>query len=66
VIRLSINGTKRWCSDGGYSDVYVLYCRLSDTPGARGIGAVYVERDMPGIFYDNRERFMGFRVSYLI
>jgi butyryl-CoA dehydrogenase len=40
-----INGTKRWCSGGGHADGYVVYCRMSDEPGARGIGAVYVEKD---------------------
>ena len=40
--RVVINGTKRWCSGGGHADGYVVYCRMSDDPGARGIGAVYV------------------------
>ena len=35
-----LNGTKRWCSGGGHADAYVVYCRLSDDPGAKGIGAV--------------------------
>jgi len=38
-----LNGTKRWCSGGGHADGYVVYCRLSDAPGPKGIGAVYVE-----------------------
>ena len=35
-----VNGQKRWCSGGGHADGYVVYCRLSDAPGAAGIGAV--------------------------
>ncbi len=62
--KIVINGTKRWCSGGGHSEGYVVYCRLSEAPGAKGIGAVYVERDMPGMSYGNRERFMGFRGGY--
>jgi butyryl-CoA dehydrogenase len=56
-----LNGTKRWCSGGGHADGYVVYCRLSDAPGAKGIGAVYVERDAPGVSFGKQESLMGFR-----
>lgn len=56
-----INGSKRWCSGGGHADGYVVYCRLADVPGAKGIGAVYVERDTAGLSYGEQERLMGFR-----
>ncbi len=56
-----INGSKRWCSGGGHSDGYVVYCRLTEAPGAKGIGAVYVERDTPGVTFGEQERLMGFR-----
>jgi len=56
-----INGTKRWCSGGGHSDGYVVYCRLSDEPGAKNIGAVYVDRDTPGVSFGEQEALMGFR-----
>ena len=56
-----INGTKRWCSGGGHSDGYVVYCRMSDDPGARGIGAVYVEKGTPGLSFGPQEHLMGFR-----
>ena len=56
-----LNGTKRWCSGGGHADGYVVYCRLSDAPGAKGIGAVYVERETAGVTFGERERLMGFR-----
>ena len=39
-----INGMKRWCSGAGHAAGYVVYCRMSDEPGAKGIGAVYVEK----------------------
>ncbi|MFN3164957.1 MAG: acyl-CoA dehydrogenase family protein, partial [Pseudohongiellaceae bacterium] len=38
-----LNGNKRWCSGAGHSEAYLVYCRFSDDPGARGIGAVLVE-----------------------
>ncbi len=56
-----INGSKRWCSGGGHADGYVVYCRMSDDPGARAIGAVYVEKDTPGLSFGEQERLMGFR-----
>lgn len=56
-----INGSKRWCSGGGHADGYVVYCRMSDEPGARGIGAVYVEKGTPGLTFGRPEQLMGFR-----
>ena len=56
-----LNGTKRWCSGGGHSDAYLVYCRLSDAPGAKGIGAVLVEKGMKGLSFGPNEELMGFR-----
>lgn len=58
---VKLNGTKRWCSGGGHADAYVVYCRLSDDPGAKGIGAVLVETDAPGLTFGPNEELMGFR-----
>jgi acyl-CoA dehydrogenase len=58
---ITLNGTKRWCSGGGHADAYVVYCRLNDDPGAKGIGAVLVEQDAPGLSFGPNERLMGFR-----
>ncbi|MEM9618972.1 MAG: acyl-CoA dehydrogenase family protein [Pseudomonadota bacterium] len=59
--KVILNGMKRWCSGGGHADGYLVYCRMSDDPGARGIGAVYVEKDSPGISFGPQESLMGFR-----
>jgi butyryl-CoA dehydrogenase len=56
-----LNGTKRWCSGAGHSDGYVVYCRMSEQPGARGVGAVYVEKGTPGLGFGKPESLMGFR-----
>lgn len=56
-----LNGQKRWCSGAGHSGGYLVYCRLADKPGAAGIGAVYVEKDTPGLSFGKREHLMGFR-----
>ena len=59
--KVILNGLKRWCSGGGHADGYVVYCRLSDDPGAKGIGAVFVEKDAPGLSFGQQESLMGFR-----
>jgi butyryl-CoA dehydrogenase len=59
--KVVLNGTKRWCSGGGHADAYLVYCRLSDDPGAKGIGAVLVEKDAPGLSFGPNEQLMGFR-----
>ena len=56
-----IEGQKRWCSGAGHADAYLVYCRLSDAPGAKGIGAVLVEKDAPGLSFGAPEQLMGFR-----
>jgi alkylation response protein AidB-like acyl-CoA dehydrogenase len=56
-----IDGAKRWCSGAGHSEGYVVFCRFSDDPGARGIGAVFVDRDTPGLSFGPPEQLMGFR-----
>ena len=56
-----LNGDKRWCSGGGHSEGYVVYCRLSDDLGAKGIGAVFVEKGRQGVSFGEQERLMGFR-----
>ncbi|MDE2050556.1 MAG: acyl-CoA dehydrogenase family protein [Gammaproteobacteria bacterium] len=59
--RVVLNGTKRWCSGGGHADAYVVYCRMSPDPGAKGIGAVLVEKGAPGLSFGEPEHLMGFR-----
>ena len=56
-----LNGSKRWISNAGEADQYLVYARLSDAPGAKGIGALVVEKDMPGVSFGQPERLMGFR-----
>ncbi len=56
-----VSGQKRWCSGAGHADAYVVYCRLNDDLGAKGIGALLIEKDSPGFSFGRRERHMGFR-----
>lgn len=59
--KVVINGMKRWCSGAGHAEAYLVYCRMSDAPGAAGIGAVLVERGSRGLTFGKREHLMGFR-----
>lgn len=59
-----LTGQKRWCSGAGHSQGYLLYCRLSDAPGAAGIGAVFVDLGTEGMSFGKREHLMGFRGTH--
>ena len=62
--RVILNGSKRWCSGAGHSEVYVVYCRMDDSAGAKGIGAVLVAKDSKGFTFGKRDHHMGFRGVY--
>ena len=59
--RIVINGTKRWCTGAGTADGYVVYCRIGEAKGAKGVGAVYVPAGVKGLSFGAREELMGFR-----
>jgi butyryl-CoA dehydrogenase len=44
-----INGTKLWCSCAQIADLYLVLVRLGPEPGMKGVGAILVERDAPGL-----------------
>lgn len=44
-----LDGEKTWISNGGIADVYTLFARSEDTPGARGLSAFVVPADTPGL-----------------
>jgi butyryl-CoA dehydrogenase len=56
-----VAGQKRWCSGAGHADAYLVYCRLSDDPGAKGIGAVLIDKGAAGLSFGPPEQLMGFR-----
>jgi alkylation response protein AidB-like acyl-CoA dehydrogenase len=56
-----VTGSKRWISNAGEAEQYLMYARLGDAPGARGIGALVVEKDFPGVSFGAPEQLMGFR-----
>ncbi|HJO10465.1 MAG: acyl-CoA dehydrogenase family protein [Gammaproteobacteria bacterium] len=62
--RVILNGSKRWCSGAGHSEAYIVYCRMSDAPGAKAIGAVLVPKESAGFTFGKRDHHMGFRGIY--
>tara|TARA_Y100001935_G_scaffold242525_1_gene233038 strand:+ start:896 stop:2056 length:1161 start_codon:yes stop_codon:yes gene_type:complete len=59
--KVVLNGQKRWCSGAGHADAYVVYSRMSEEKGAKGIGAVLLEKDSEGFTFGKPEQHMGFR-----
>jgi len=49
-----IDGEKTWISNGGIADVYTLFARTAEAPGARGISAFVVFPDDPGFSIGER------------
>ena len=44
-----LNGEKTWISNGGIADVYTLFARTGENPGAKGLSAFIVPADLDGI-----------------
>lgn len=44
-----IEGEKTWISNGGIADLYVLFARTGEAPGARGLSAFLMPADTPGL-----------------
>ena len=59
--KIILNGQKRWCSGAGHADAYVVYSRMSEEKGAKGIGAVLLEKNSKGFTFGKPESHMGFR-----
>src|SRR5690554_6213801 len=46
--RIVINGRKHYVSNVPNAGLFIVYCRVSDAPRAKGIGAILIERGTPG------------------
>ena len=44
-----LSGEKTWISNGGIADVYCVFARTGEAPGAKGISAFVVPADTPGL-----------------
>ena len=54
-----LNGEKTYISNGGIADVYVIFARTGEAPGARGISAFLLPADTPGLSVVNRIEVMA-------
>lgn len=44
-----LDGEKTWISNGGIADVYVVFARTGEAPGAKGLSAFIVPATTPGL-----------------
>ena len=44
-----LNGEKTWISNGGIADRYIVFARTGEAPGTRGLSAIVVPADTPGL-----------------
>ena len=44
-----LDGEKTWISNGGIADIYCVFARTGEAPGARGLSAFLVPADTPGL-----------------
>ena len=57
VYRLS--GTKRYITNADKADLFTVMARTGDEPGARGVSAFLVPRNLPGVSIGEPEKKMG-------
>ena len=58
-----LNGTKCFITNGGISDIYVIFANARKSAGIRGLTAFIVDRDAPGFSVGKKEDKMGIRPS---
>ncbi|MBB5222326.1 acyl-CoA dehydrogenase [Amaricoccus macauensis] len=49
-----LSGEKTWISNGGIADLYVVFARTGEAPGARGLSAFLLPADAPGLVIAER------------
>ena len=58
-----VKGTKRWITNGGVADCYVLFAVTDPAAGSRGISAFVLEKGDAGLTYGAPEKKMGLKGS---
>jgi alkylation response protein AidB-like acyl-CoA dehydrogenase len=58
-----LNGTKNWITNGGTASVYLVMAQTDRSKGSRGINALIVEKDWPGVVVAAKENKLGIRGS---
>jgi alkylation response protein AidB-like acyl-CoA dehydrogenase len=57
-----LDGVKQFISGAGAADLYLVMARTGG-PGAAGVSAFLIERDMPGVSFGANERKMGWNAQ---
>lgn len=58
-----VNGTKNWITNGSSASVYIVIAQTDKSKGSRGINALIVEKNTPGITVGPKENKLGIRGS---
>lgn len=58
-----LNGTKRFITNGGEAETYVVIALTDKSKGPRGATAFIIEKDMPGFTFGRKEKKLGIRAS---
>lgn len=58
-----LNGTKRFITNGGEAETYVVIALTDKTKGPRGATAFIVEKGIEGFVFGRKEKKMGIRAS---
>ena len=54
-----LDGEKTWISNGGIADVYVIFARTGEAPGARGLSAFLMPADVAGLSVAERQEVIA-------
>jgi len=58
-----LNGTKNWITNGNSASVYLVMAQTDAAKGSRGINALIVEKNWPGVTVGSKENKLGIRGS---
>lgn len=58
-----LNGAKRFITNAGEADVFIVFARTDPAAGHRGISAFVVEKGFPGFSLGNHENLLGLRAT---
>src|SRR6478736_10175493 len=59
-----LNGAKRFITNGGIADLYVIFATVDRALGHRGVTAFIVPGDSPGLSGGKKEKKLGIRCSH--
>lgn len=54
-----LDGEKTWISNGGIADLYVIFARTGEAPGARGLSAFLMPAEVAGLVIAERQQVIA-------